>query len=133
MHNAPSKPSIDFSVEVTPQIDKNHLHTSKSLVGVAAAFAFLFIAAGSVFLYTQSISVQMKNIPNDYYSREVNHYGASVYEWETPLGLPHSTSSRASSSSSLRDYRFLPVYNSDGESIIQFDPNKADAGEVFLF
>lgn len=100
----------------------------KYLIGVSAMLVFLFVTASGVLVYRKSDYVIKTNVPDEYYSKEANYYGAE------PLAVPfpfYISSSCSSSSSSFRDYRFKPVFV-DGKSIVQFDPNQAGAGDAYV-
>eukprot|EP00804_Cyclotella_cryptica_P015296 CCRYP_005407-RB/>CCRYP_005407-RB protein AED:0.31 eAED:0.31 QI:300/1/1/1/1/1/4/241/1227 len=117
----------DDSADLT---GKKSLRPKRALVGLSAACAVFLIAAGSVLAYRRSDLNLKQRIPDDYYSKDANHYGTSTHEqWARSPAFPfsHISSSCSSSSSSFRDYRFVPVFGPDGQSIVQFDPNTAGA------
>lgn len=132
-------PSLQYdSNETYPPTEKKPLGPRKALVGISAVLVVLIITAGGVLAYRRSGYFTKKDTPADnYYSKEANYYGASTCEpWVRQMPFPFSISSScSSSSSSFRDHRFVPVFTANGESIVQFDPNTANAvviGSVYL-
>lgn len=110
--------------------DKKSLRPKRALVFLSAACAVFLLAAGGLLAYRRSHLNLKDRIPDDYYSKDANHYGISTHDqWARSPSFPfsYSSSSCSSSSSSFRDYRFVPVFGPDGQSIIQFDPNTAGA------
>jgi hypothetical protein len=124
----PSGTNLTSNGDEFPPTENRPLGPKKSIVGVSAALAFFILAAGGVLLYKRAGDDTKKSAPCDHSPHDPYYYAASINEpWGRVSPFPFSISSScSSSSSSFRDYRFVPVF-ANGESVLQFDPNTADA------